>query len=395
MQKRDYFFLFAILASQGCGGRTGLDEGLSSNSGGLSAIGGTSSVGGSPSTGGSTNTGATTCPSTAPQAGDQCLPAGLFCVYPTSVCPLGYQCSTGGEFEQVYVPCFSGMGGTTSTGGSLATGGGLGSSGSSSTSIGGTTSTGGDQATGCSGSFEMILGGKDICVAKMVPITGPKGGPNVDYKIDATEVTTGQYDAWLATSPSLPPSTDVNCRYVTSYSEQGTGYLGPDADHHPVVYVDWCDAYEYCLGVDKRLCGALGGGPVDYSAGYNNATQSQWYRACSSGGTITYPYGNTYQATFCDGWDYWNDNSSTMQTVAVGSLGSCATSVNGYAGVYDLSGNVFEWEDSCDGVGPSATCRLRGGAFNMVSSFLACSYGVGAGPRVDVNGEIGFRCCTL
>ena len=113
MHKCEELFIVAILASSACGGRTAID-GLSSSSnvGGLSSIGGTSSVGGLPSTGGTTNTGTTLCPSTAPQAGDQCLTVGLFCVYPTSVCPLGYQCSTSGEFEQVYVPCFSGIGGT-------------------------------------------------------------------------------------------------------------------------------------------------------------------------------------------------------------------------------------------------------------------------------------------
>lgn len=235
----------------------------------------------------------------------------------------------------------------------------------------------------------MILGSKGLCVAKMVPITGPKGGPNVDYKIDATEVTKGQYDAWLATSPSLPPSTDVNCGYVTSYGEQGTGYAG--TDHHPVVYVDWCDAHEYCLGVDKRLCGAIGGGSVNFSAGYADPTQSQWYRVCSSGGTNTYPYGNTYEPTTCDGYDYWNDNSG-QQTVAVGSLANCVTSATGFAGVYDLSGNVWEWEDSCNGTGQEADCHLRGGSFNGIA-YLTCSDGSNI-TRDSVDDRFGFRCCT-
>src|ERR1039458_9892562 len=55
VQKRDYFFLFAILGSLGCGGRTELD-GLNLNVGGLPSVGGTVATGGSPSTGGSTIT---------------------------------------------------------------------------------------------------------------------------------------------------------------------------------------------------------------------------------------------------------------------------------------------------------------------------------------------------
>ena len=237
----------------------------------------------------------------------------------------------------------------------------------------------------------MIPGDKGLCVAKMVPITGTTGGSNVDYKIDATEVTKGQYDAWLATNPSLPPSTDVNCGYVTSYAEQSSSgvYTGPDADHHPVVWVDWCDAYAYCSGVDKRLCGAIGGGPVNYSAGRDDATQSRWYRACSSGGTNLYPYGNTYQASYCDGYDYWNGNSATEQTVTVGSLANCVTTTTGYAGVYDLSGNVNEWEDSC----LDQLCPIRGGSFGV--GLLACGVIDIYYYRYDYSYDVGFRCCSL
>jgi len=395
MSKREWLVILAILAASACGSRSELDDlGLSLNGGGLSSIGGTSSVGGSPSTGGTTNSGATICPMTAPQTGDICLTIGLFCTYSTSVCPLGYQCNASGAFEPVYVPCFANIGGTTSTAGTPVNGGTLSSTGGT-TAVGGTTSTGGNQATGCSGSFEMILGNNGLCVAKMVPITGPASDAgSADYKIDATEVTKGQYDAWLATTPVLPASTDANCGYVTSYAEQGPGYTGPDADHHPVVYVDWCDAYVYCSEVDKRLCGAIGGGSVDSSRGYNDATRSQWYRTCTSGGTNAYPYGNgnTYQPTTCDGYDYWDSNRSSMQTVTVGSLSNCVTSVSGYAGVYDLSGNVWEWEDSCSGAGASASCRLRGGSFYGSNDLYCVSNGNGT--RYGVNDDVGFRCCS-
>ena len=241
----------------------------------------------------------------------------------------------------------------------------------------------------------MVLG--NLCVAKMVPIIGPKSvAGNADYKIDSTEVTKGQYDAWLATNPQLPGTTDANCGYVTSYAEQGTEgvYAGPDADHHPVVYVDWCDAYAYCSGVGKRLCGAIGGGSVDYSSGYYaDVTQSQWYRACTSGGHYDYPYGIIYLPSTCDGYDYWSDNSSTMQTVAVGSLASCVTSTSGYTGVYDLSGNVGEWEDSCDGTGRAVSCSVRGGYFGNYSLVLSCGFDYNRTRDFAYN-FVGFRCCS-
>ena len=252
---------------------------------------------------------------------------------------------------------------------------------------GGTTSTGGSQATGCTGNFEVVQDKTGLCVAKMATISGPVGYS--DYSMDVTEVTKGQYDAWLARNHPLPASTDANCGYVTSYAEQGTGYMGTDADHHPVVYVDWCDAYAYCSGVGKRLCGATGGGSNSY-ASYADATQSQWYRVCSSGGTNAYPYGNTYQSGFCNGSDYGPD-----QSVVVGSFAACVTSTTGFAGVYDLSGNVDEWEDSCESTGNTTTCHIRGGSFlyDLGMNSLPCDVGIGES-RSSVDDYVGFRCCS-
>lgn len=248
---------------------------------------------------------------------------------------------------------------------------------------------------GCTGAFETVDSSLGLCVAKMATITAPSASQ--DYSIDVTEVTKGQYDLWLATNPALPASNDVNCGYVTSYAEQDTTYVytGADAAHHPVVYVDWCDAYAYCKAVGKGLCGAIGGGSNPF-ASYGDATASQWYRACTSGGTYLYPYGNSYQATDCDGFDYWSDNSVTMQTETVGINSYCVTSATGYAGVYDLSGNVWEWEDSCNGTGQSASCHNRGGSFSNYltgGAGLTCLF-IGTSTRTFVSSSYGFRCCA-
>lgn len=282
------------------------------------------------------------------------------------------------------------QGGRLGTGGTSAAGGTVSRGGTSPT--GGTTSAAGTAGSGCMGNFEIIQNSTGLCVAKMATVAPPSGYS--DYSIDVTEVTKGQYDLWLATNPELPVSTDPNCGWKStgSYAEQASGgalYSGTDADHHPVADVDWCDADEYCAGVGKRLCGAIGGGPVDYAAGYPDTNVSQWGRVCTSTGTNAYPYGNTYVESTCDGYDYWNDNSATATTVAVGSLSNCETA----AGVYDLSGNVSEWEDRCNSTGQYAVCIIRGGAFNSVSNALTCSAAYNFNRNL-VDYGVGFRCCA-
>ena len=236
------------------------------------------------------------------------------------------------------------------------------------------------------------------------------GGPKMvalaaGFCIDSTEVTRDHYATWLATNPSLAeqPSQCVwNSTFVPQFDWPPTG----DGDR-PVGHVDWCDAHAYCKGVGKRLCGAVGGGPTPY-AEYKDATKSQWTLACTSAGKQSFPYGNQYDPQACAGVDYVKVDLN--YTVAAGSLTTCQSTVSGYAGVFDLSGNVAEWEDSCEPFtnvpsGQVDYCRVRGGGrwqhgytdpANNEYGELACVPGpgieLGAG-RSSTDATTGFRCC--
>ncbi len=215
-----------------------------------------------------------------------------------------------------------------------------------------------------------------LCVTKQVSVTAPGGGT---YGVDPTEVTISQYQNWLETTPPTTLMPASCTAWKLSYS--------PGAGSYPVVAVDWCDAYAYCKGIGKHLCGKIGGGPNAYSD-YATANLSEWYNACSSGGANAYPYGATYDGQTCNGGD-----NGVGGSVKVGSMTGCQSSVAGYAGVYDLSGNVWEWEDSCNAdTGKDDNCRLRGGSFISGSSLLRCD-GQNISNRSGVAQGIGFRCC--
>ena len=206
------------------------------------------------------------------------------------------------------------------------------------------------------------------------------------YGIDRWEVTRAQYADWLASSPLTTGQTAV-CSWNSSYepaSEWPPGALG----QLPVVYVDFCDATAYCKAVGKRLCGHIGSGPNGYAYGID-PTESQWFNACSSGGAHAFTYGATSMASECNGAE-----SLVGTPLAVGTKASCHSPDAAFAGVFDLSGNVKEWEDSCEmATGAADSCYTRGGGFETPALGLRCDSLSFAG-RSEQNPDLGFRCCA-
>jgi formylglycine-generating enzyme len=207
------------------------------------------------------------------------------------------------------------------------------------------------------------------------------------YSIDSTEVTRGQYRGWVeahggSVYSSDPPYGTLGCSGVIDKVGpcMSAQYEGSGWENYPQGCVSWCQASQYCNAVGKRLCGKIGESePVGYGD-YADASLSQWYNACVSGGAnYIYPYGNTYQSSYCN-------FPLSVGLVPVGSMASCQSDVEGYMGVYDLSGNVAEWEASCSGYdgGQGDSCRTRDGACG--------SSGVQA--RATKSTNIGFRCCS-
>jgi formylglycine-generating enzyme required for sulfatase activity len=207
----------------------------------------------------------------------------------------------------------------------------------------------------------------------LVPIAGTAAC------IDATEVTNEDYAAFLASGSRAKP---LDCAAKQSVVPAANWPAPPERARHPVVDVDWCDAVAYCTWAGKRLCAAPDGAPGDL-ARPADPRSSAWFAACSGGGERTYPYGDAYDPAACNGLDL-----DAGRALPVGSLPRCEA-----RGAFDLSGNVWEWEDACTSTDTGRVCLVRGGGFRNDRYNVTCSGAYRA--SVDTTYDYyGFRCCT-
>jgi formylglycine-generating enzyme len=200
------------------------------------------------------------------------------------------------------------------------------------------------------------------------------------FCIDQTEVTVAQYREFLGQSPSLldqPAACAGNATFANNCK-------ATVPEKEPQRCVDWCDAWAYCASVGKRLCGTTEGGAVAFDAPSDDA-HDQWYSACSRGGAHIYPYGDEYDASTC-----WGGDNPGTGVLTVASASGCQ---GGYEGLWDMSGGLAEWVDSCEGDGPATACRIRGGSSSGSPEQLRCD-SVQTTPRSTTSSYIGFRCCA-
>lgn len=246
------------------------------------------------------------------------------------------------------------------------------------------------------------VGGDDVSVAVTerslgaVPDPVPGGDPCPSeggamkrlpegFCIDVNEVTRGEYFAWLAEVPTDQPQSCEDNLYEPSC--QTTGAWGLDRFlERPVGCVDFCDARGFCEAHDKRLCGAIGGGPTAVDD-YDDAAVDQWFAACSAGGQFPYPYGAEESAYVC-----WDSPEEGWAQTEVATHPGCQSPDKAYAGVFDMGGNALEWVDSCDDEG----CRVRGGSYNHSGIGMKCAMGerLRIPPEEDRYSALGFRCCA-
>ncbi len=224
-------------------------------------------------------------------------------------------------------------------------------------------------------------------------------GSAPSFCIDSTEVTQAHYGAFLGANPIAaqgPPCAE-NATYLPG-GDAPSGcfaYAVNTASSAPVTCLDWCDAKAFCAWAGKELCGKLGGGDVDFGGGEGaDIQQSQWFAACTANDPPSHPFP----------WGGAPDNGQCFSSLAspaptgpapVGSKASCE--VLGLPPLFDMAGNVAEWEDSCDGkpgAAPDQPCRARGGDYAMSGNGLRCD-ALNINPkRKATDIHVGFRCCA-
>lgn len=152
-------------------------------------------------------------------------------------------------------------------------------------------------------------------------------------------------------------------------------------DDYPVENVSWDDAQEFTRRLNNRSGGAS----------FRLPTEAEWEFACRSGDNDQF-YGTPSGNLSPDGANIRQSGKKATTRVA-------SYSPNGL-GLYDMSGNVWEWVQDAYGLYPSGPATdpviesgagrvRRGGAWNEDEHEALCSHRFGARPFMD--GSMGFR----
>jgi formylglycine-generating enzyme len=216
--------------------------------------------------------------------------------------------------------------------------------------------------------------------------------------IDKTEVTVGEYQAFLAspTKPPLPQSDPAyaRCSAKTSFAPgcSAEPCQGAACDL-PQDCVDQCDAKLFCAWAGKKLCGPMGATPLALSD-VNDPTKNQWMNACASGGADTWPYGSTYESQACNTSDH--QPAPCGGPAVTSSYLGCQAPAGPYDQVFDLSGNVSEWVDASQegDAWPNLICVIMGGSYVHYWGDVSCAGATLQWPCDSLNPEFGFRCCS-
>lgn len=146
----------------------------------------------------------------------------------------------------------------------------------------------------------------------------------------------------------------------------------------PARGVTWAQARAACRNAGKRLC-----------------TAEEWSSACGGAEALTYPYGEAFGPSVCNGHDALRGDvveTGAMIRAVPGDDGLWAGGCVSPVGAYDLSGNVWEWNETpyFDGTRRG----LIGGSFRSNRVGLRCVIADNHASPDEADDAFGFRCCA-
>jgi hypothetical protein len=229
-------------------------------------------------------------------------------------------------------------------------------------------------------------GATALCADEIVAISDSYSGgtPNGSYSYEIFTYEASRYDA-ISSDPGNYSTVACSQRNVIPWS-----------------YVTHSDA--------RGACWTLNSSGQYTSGGWDLCSAWQWQNACERGPAsnqpfsvnfgLAYPYGDTYQSIYCNGYDT-ADNNLTPTRDAYGNCVSdwTATPALQDDGLYDMSGNAEEWTLTQrvigSGLGAQGLYQIRGGSYNDLGPGMTCEFDFWA--AADDEGffmeNLGYRCC--
>ena len=165
---------------------------------------------------------------------------------------------------------------------------------------------------------------------------------------------------------------------VTWRDNVGGNRRGSDEMEHPVIHVSWNDASAYAQWAKCRLPTEA---ELEYAARGGNKSRGYEYSGSNTVDNVA-----------------WNDGNSNSQTHRVG------TKEPNELGIYDMSGNVWEWcndwygenyysnspQNNPQGPTSGSSRVLRGGSWTDSPDGVRCADRSGNSPALR-SGNVGFR----
>jgi len=135
-------------------------------------------------------------------------------------------------------------------------------------------------------------------------------------------------------------------------------------------------------------------------AGGRLCTTTEWETACKGSSNTTFPYGNTYDATKCNGRAYDTNSSTPVNEDNALVTDKPTTCVSTWTAgtILDMSGNLKEWTATAFSGGNPTGYEIKGGAYDTpsINGFgdgLSCTYDLPAPTATLQLPTLGFRCC--